>query len=111
MLPDYPNDATGNNLSRLKAAGNDMKTPMLIEFRVVPPSEDAARQLAPLAAQRGLTTNIRRHDDDSNWGVACSKKKLPTHAGILGLQNELSQSAKPLGGYCNSWGSSGNKPA
>ena len=111
MLPDYPNDATGNTLSRLKAAGNDMKSPMLIEFQVVLPTEDAAKQFAPVAAQRGLATDIRKRDNDSNWEVTCSKKMLPTHADILGSQNELSRSAKPQGGYCSSWGSSGNKPA
>jgi len=110
MLPDYPNDATGNNLSRLKAAGSDMKSPMVIEFQVVLPSEAVAKKFDDSVKQRGFTTAIRKHDNDSNWEVACSKEMLPTHAGILGLQNELSQSAKPLGGYCNTWGSFGNKP-
>jgi hypothetical protein len=109
MLPDYPNDATGNNLSRLKAAGNNMKAPMLIEFQVVLRDEGTAKQFAGMVAPRGFATKVRKQDNDPNWDVLCSKTMLPTHSEVLGLQNELSRTAKPLGGYCNSWGSSGNK--
>ena len=43
------------------------------------------------------------------WDVIASIKMVPTYDDVVRIQKELSALAKPFRGYCDSWGTFGNK--
>src|SRR5262245_33633259 len=105
----YPNDSDGDALRRVAADGNDMNSPMLIEFPVVVPTETVANQFASCAREHGFDTQIWEHDDDSDWDVICTVSIVPRYDGIMRIQEDLSRMATPFGGYSDGWGTLGNK--
>ena len=109
MKPKYPKDSDGDSLRQLAADGNDMNSPMDVDFPVVIPAEIPAKKFASLASSKGYNVHLWRHEDDGEWDVICSRNMVPTYDDIVGIQKELSQLAKPLRGYCDSWGTFGNK--
>ena len=110
MAPDFPNDADGDALRRVAADGNDMTAPMVIDFPVVVPAETPANQFAAVASAKGYMVHLWRDGDDGNWDVICAIDMVPTHADVVRIQRELTELAKPFRGYCDSWGTFGNKP-
>ena len=83
---------------------------MDIDFPVVLPAEIPAKKFALLASDQGYNVHLWRHEDDGEWDVICSIKMAPTYSDVVRIQKELSELAKPLRGYCDSWGTFGNKP-
>ena len=110
MAPEYPNDADGDALRRVAADGNDMAAPMVIEFPVVVPAELPAKQFASVAATKGYQVHLCTHEDDPDWDVMCAVEMIPTHVDVVRVQRELTEWATPFRGYCDSWGTFGNKP-
>jgi hypothetical protein len=110
MTPDYPNDSDGDALRRVASDGNDMTAPMVIEFPVVVPAEIPAKQFASVASAKGYKVHLWKHEDDPDWDVICAIEMVPTHADVVRIQCELTEWAKPFRGYCDSWGTFGNKP-
>jgi regulator of RNase E activity RraB len=109
-VPHYPDDSDGDALRRVAADGNDMDSPMLIEFPVVVASEAQAEQFAGAARERGFEADLCEHDDDTQWDVICAIKMTPTYDEIVRIQDDLNRLAKPFGGHSDGWGTFGNKP-
>lgn len=107
--PDYPDDSDGDALRSVAADGNDMSAPMVVEFPVVVPAETPAKQFASVASARGYQVHLWRDEEGSDWDVICAIKMVPTHADVVRIQRELTEWAAPFGGYCDSWGTFGNK--
>jgi regulator of RNase E activity RraB len=110
MMPDYPDDADGDALRRVAADGNDMSAPMVVDFPVVLPAPTPAKHFAAVAAARGYQVQMWKHDDDSGWDVICSISMVALHADVVRIQQELTELARPYRGFCDSWGTGGNKP-
>jgi hypothetical protein len=110
MALDFPNDSDGDALRRVESHGNDMTAPMVIEFPVVVPSEIPAKQFASVASSKGYKVHLWKRVNDSDWDVICAIEMVPTHADVVRIQRQLTEWANPFGGYCNSWGTFGNKP-
>jgi hypothetical protein len=110
MTPNYPNDSDGDALRRVAADGNDMNAAMVIDFPVVIPAENPAKQFASIASTKGYKVHFWKHDDDPDWDVICTMEVVPTYANIVRIQRELNEWAEPFRGYCDSWGTFGNKP-
>jgi regulator of RNase E activity RraB len=106
----YPDDSDGDALRRVAADGNDMDSPMLIEFPVVVPTETQAEQFARAARDLGFETDILEHDDDAEWDVICAVTMTPTYDEIVRIQDNLNRFARPFAGYSDGWGTLGNKP-
>ena len=109
MSVDYPNDADGGALRQLASLGNDMGAPMLIEFPVVVATEGLAKQFAEVASAKGYDVHLWKHHDDPDWDVVCGVEMVPTHEGVVRHQRDLTELAAPFQGYCDSWGTFGNK--
>jgi regulator of RNase E activity RraB len=117
-MPTYPNDTDGEALRRIAEDGNDMSGPMDVDFHVAAPDESVARRVAEGAAGLGYRTSIFFDDeeadleeDDAPWTCECTKSMVPGYDAILAAQAELDAVAKPLGAYCDGWGTFGNAPA
>lgn len=109
MFRIYPKDADGEALQRVADHGSDMSQPMLIDFAVAVPNEDAGKAVAEVAAARGYKPDVFKNDDTSTWTCYCTKEMLPTYNAIIAAQDELDELSKPYGGYSDGWGTLGNK--
>jgi hypothetical protein len=116
MTLDYPDDADGDALRRVEAAGNDMSRPMEIDFQVAARDEETARLVAEEAARSGFRTEIWFDDEEPGlddedslpWTCKCTKTMLPKYESIIAIQAELDRIAQPLGAYADGWGTFGN---
>jgi hypothetical protein len=86
-----------------------MDSPMVIEFPVVISTATLADQFASTARERGFDAHLWKHHDDSDWDVICAVSMVPTYDGVVRIQQELNNLAKPFGGYSDGWGTFGNK--
>ena len=112
MTDDYPDDPDGNLLRQVAADGNDMRSPMVIDFAIHLPTQWLAAAFACMASARGHEIHVRKaFDDGDGWDVFCAVKMLATYDGVVRVQRELTEWAAPFGGRCDDWGTLGNQPA
>lgn len=109
MTPEYPNDADGDALRRVASTGSDMGRPMVVDFPVMVATEQIARELSVALQARGFSTSIYKHEKEPEWDVICAIEMMLTYPEVVRIQRELTQWAAPFNGYCNSWGTFGNK--
>jgi regulator of RNase E activity RraB len=111
MTDDFPDDADGGALRRVAADGSDMRKPMLIDFHVAVPDEDAAKALANVASQLGYRVSV--YDSEEGplpWTCECSTRMLATYEAVLAIQDELAELSQEFGGRPDGWGTFGNGP-
>jgi Regulator of ribonuclease activity B len=110
----YPDDANGGVLRRMEGQGDDLSYPRNIEFTVVFPNEEAAKQFADYfsalgyAASAELTETVK----DFPWDVLVVKHMVPSHSDIGAFEDSLQRVADTFGGRNDGWGclSSGSQP-
>lgn len=109
MQHDFPNDADGDALRRFVDDGSDLSKPMTIEFQVAVPDEAAANGLAEVAYMLGYRVKIYASPECSlPWTCECLTRMLATYDGVMAIQAELAELARPFGGHPDGWGSFGN---
>lgn len=102
--------STAAALRRVANDGADMSRPMVIDFHVAFLSLDAGMEFVRIASRAGF---IARLVEDSGgerpeWTCWCSREMLATHDEITSTEDLLGSLARPLGGYCDGWGTFGN---
>jgi Regulator of ribonuclease activity B len=108
IFMDYPNDADGDSLRRVRDGGSDMSLPMTIDFSIDVPNESAARAVAALVSTHGFDPSISDNEGRGWWSVYCSKTMLATYDSVVSVQGQLNELAKPQGGICDGWETFGN---
>lgn len=112
MAHKRPDDADGGALRNIANDGSDMTKPMFIDFQVAVPDEAAAKALADVAYKLGYRVSIYASPECSlPWTCECSTRMLPTHEGVLAIQDELNGLAQRFGGHSDGWGTFGNGPS
>jgi hypothetical protein len=112
---DYPDDTDGDALRRVASDGNDMSRPMLVDFAVVVPDERAGLRVAAAARLKGYEVSVERDeeeegvDDEPSWTCYCSRTMVLAYDEVVAVQAELNQLSRPAGGYCDGWGTFGNR--
>ena len=114
----YPADQDGEALRRVAEHGADMSRPMDIDFTVAAPTQEAAEQVAAQAQGLGYRVEVSFDDEEAEleegddalppWTCYCTKHMLATHEGVLAAQRELDGIGRPLGAWCDGWGTEGN---
>jgi hypothetical protein len=104
-----PRGADGDALRRVAADGNDMDSPMFIDFPIVVRTATDAERFASTAREHGFETKLWKHVDNAEWDVICAIKMTPTYDEIVRTQADLNTLAKPFGGYSDGWGTFGNR--
>lgn len=115
MKTEMPSDADGNVLRGLETSGNDLSKPMVVDFQIAASDEETAKRVAEAAGNLGYQTSIYfddeeadLEDDEDLWTCECSKTMVATYDAIMAAQAELDAIARPLGAYCDGWGTFGN---
>jgi regulator of RNase E activity RraB len=87
---------------------------MDIDFHIAAPDEWTANKVAAAASELGYRTSIHWHDREDRENNAdprtceCTMRMEPTYDGVIAAQAELDGIARPLGAYCDGWGTFGN---
>ncbi|WP_435007596.1 ribonuclease E inhibitor RraB [Tundrisphaera lichenicola] len=118
MDEDFPSDADGDALRRVVALGNDLSRAMEIDYFIVVPNREVGEVFAALAERAGFRVELEQDEEASNadvgdeashWTCYCSKTMLATYLGVTEAQIELDKLSRPLGGFIDGWGTSGNQ--
>ncbi len=101
---NWPADADGDVLRRLKAKGFDFGQSHQIDFNIGfdswPPPEQAMAQLRNGHARAAIARQI-----DDEGGYLLFRIEMPvTYDAITGMQARLTQLMAPFGGRCETWG-------
>lgn len=101
---NWPNDADGDILRRLKVDGFDFSmkhdVDFVIDFVDWPPSEEALKFL------QSEFSSIRIYfDSEFNAGnVTVTVKSIITYEFVISVQRDINSKLKHLKGWCESWG-------
>ena len=74
------------------------------------PDEASAEGLAEVARKRGYAVRTYASPKCAlPWTCQCSVRMLATHGGVIAVQDELADLARPFGGRSDGWGTFGNR--
>lgn len=118
-MPAYPDDDDGAVLARLAEQGVDLSQPLLLEFLVSAPGEQAAEAIRAALVRQGYAPQVDYDEgepaDDGeidpsdaefgpSWTVCIEIEMLPAYDAIVLIQVDLDRIAEPLGGRSDGWG-------
>lgn len=108
----YPDDANGDVLRRMEEAGDDLTRPRGVEFTVIFPNENAAKQFADHVSALGYAASAELTETvaDFPWDVIVVKQMVPSHEEIDAVEDSLQQVADIFGGRNDGWGCSPPSP-
>lgn len=102
----YPNDANGDALRRMEAGGDDLSRPRDIEFTVIFPSENTAKQFVNYIMALGYAASAELSGtvETLPWDVVVVKHMIPSHQEIGAFEDLLQRVAHDFGGQNDGWG-------
>jgi hypothetical protein len=103
-----PDDADGDAMRRVIADGADLARPMTIDFQIDCPNLSSARAIAAKLPDTEFAIAIYQNPEDGAATCQCSREMLLVHSELIRIQRELTEIAKPFGGWCEAWGTFGN---
>ena len=106
----FPDDADGDALFQVVAAGSDLDQPMDIDFAVLVADEAAADDVAEDAEAAGYSTEVVWDEDAGEWTCYCTKTMIASYESVREAQEELRAIAAPHGGVPDGWETAGNAP-
>jgi len=106
---DYlPDDETGSALRRYVMEGSDLTRPMLMDFFVLVPSENAGKKVADAAQELGYSTSVEYDQQTEAWTCYCTKTIVPSYNAVTQIEEQLDLIAQGFGGRIDGFGSFGN---
>jgi hypothetical protein len=100
----FPQDENGDVLWGMHCAGDDLRRARDMDFFFIFPDKRAAEQFCISAEQQGFRVALTWFEEKLAWDATCSIHICPTHARVTQLENDLVQTARPLGGKGDGWG-------
>lgn len=102
----YPNDANGDTLRRMEAAGDDLTKPRKIDFAVTFANERSAEQFARHFRVLGYEVLVEPAEagEDFHWDVIVTRHMVPVHEEIGRFEDLLQSVADDWGGHNDGWG-------
>ncbi len=106
----FPDDADGDALFQVEAAGSDLSQEMDIDFAVLVADEAAADDVAEDAEAAGFATEVIWDDEAGEWTCYCTRTMVASYEAVREVQEELRALAAPHGGVPDGWETAGNAP-
>lgn len=103
MSTAFQDDVSTHVLRRMKEGGFDFARVHPIEFYVIFPDENRARQAAREFRGESLNAQVSLRDDGA-WHLQVSKVMYATYAGIGDFEQDMESLVAPLGGVLDGWG-------
>ena len=106
MSDQFPNDANGDALRRLRNDGDKLTEARDVDFNVLFPNQSTAEAFAEQFREEGYVVEVTECDSmlELSWNARVVKNLVPTYNGILSFEDELQTAATPLGGRNDGWG-------
>lgn len=101
---EWPDDADGDVLRRLRESGFDFSAKWDIDFNIDLDSWPPAEALLEELRQKFERVEVVEPDQDGNGYIAFVVNSTLTYELVMSIQRTASQIAKPFGGVCESWG-------
>lgn len=101
---DFPNDADGDALRRLRDDGSDLSKPHQIDFHVVVPNESAGSAVCIEAEKLGFKAKLVQDNATLDWTCWCTKTIVPDYSEIVQVESQLDVVARAVGGHTDGWG-------
>ncbi len=118
-MEQFPDDADGAVLKRLKARGIDLSLPLVIEFDAYAPDGEAANNILSELESLGWSAEIDfdpgEPDEDGkidpedlefgpSWTVTLKHTMVPVYSTLISMQRIIDDVAKKHGGRADGWG-------
>ena len=107
-MTQLPDDETGNALKQFQQSGFDLSKPMAMDFFVAVPSKELGDRVAIKVQNLGFKASVEQDEETGDWTCYCTKTLLPEYVEVVRIEKELTEIAKPYGGYSDGFGSYGN---
>ena len=106
MPDEFPSDASGDALRRMRQNGDDLTKPRMIEFTVAFPSQPAADAFARQLRVLGYVVSVEESGTilDLPWDAIVPRNMVPSYAEITDFEDKLAELAQPFGGRNDGWG-------
>ncbi len=91
-------------LKLLKKRGSDFRKPHAIEYYVYFKAKTAASKARVLMRKEGYHVELLTDSSGKRWICLAIKEMLPRYEAIQRTKRALDRLARPLGGWCDGWG-------
>lgn len=102
--PHWPNDASGDALRRLYAAGDELTQSRAVDFCFVFPEREGALAFVRDVDDRVFETCLLAYPGKPLWQVIVKCDIIPNHAQITAIESALTSKARAIGGKADGWG-------
>lgn len=106
--PNITDDADGDAMRRVIQSGSDILRPMVVDFHVAVPNEEAGRRVVVAATEKMFEAKLYCDEESVRWTCSCSRAMLLEYKALLRAQAQLDLLSTPFGGYADGWGTFGN---
>jgi len=102
----FPDDANGDLLKEMQAAGLDLSRPREIDFFHLFDGEQAAAAMAEAVRTTVETTGVvvEEQSKRGEWQVCTTVIVLPSYDNVTGMEKQLDDIARRFGGRGDGWG-------
>jgi hypothetical protein len=101
-------DATKKALQRIADDGSYLSLPLEMDFFVAVPNEVSGRTIASRARGLGFATSVECDAETGEWTCYCTKVIVPAYDVVVGIEQQLGELARDVGGYADGFGTFGN---
>lgn len=110
IVPNLPNDETGEALNRLQLDGSDLEKLMNIDFYVFCPNQQQAEIVSEKLSDHFLGTEIKYDQDDNSesWTCYFGMSMIPSYENVSSVEEKIDEICNPYGAYSDGFGSFGN---
>ena len=100
----FPKDEDGQVLKMLYKKGINFSQPHIVDFFIAVPNQDCGEKILSEITKLGLNYELQYEEEFEEWTCMCSKEMLLNYEDIVGIQKDLNEVSKGLGGYVDGWG-------
>ena len=104
---DFPDDADGDALRKVRDSGSNMAKPHVFDFHLCFSDEATARRVADLIPAPASIHEVSQ-EDDGRWTCFCRATLIPSYEAVIALDRRLETLCKQHGGDYEGWGTFGD---
>ena len=108
-LAQFPDDASGDALRRMCAAGDDLTQPRIIDFCFIFDKRQQALAFADLVDDQDSVVSISYYAARTVWQTIIKRRMLPDYKNIVTTEATLTIKAESVGGEADGWGCMQNR--
>jgi hypothetical protein len=101
---EFPNDASGDALRRMRAAGDDLTRPRMVDFCFIFSKRQQALAFADLVDDQDCIVCISYYAGRQLWQTIVKRHIVPDYKCVVDMEATLTIKAESVGGEADGWG-------